>query len=160
MARRTAQQAYSYREADERIERIDRREAARAEATPIRATLQEVPKLANYQTWHAISRARQRYDVTVTVAQLDAFSEGMRAGKAVPGAVRMGSMDEYGKRGDVWLVIVDDVEMPAVFDVDTGRVVTFLPDYARVLEFKDGRFLHLANGGTRVAREYWKATRA
>lgn len=108
------------------------------------------------QRVHAARRAEQRYGVLLDARALRLMSDGMRDTLTKPGLMYIGRAQE-GRRTAFWLVVVDRVEMLALYDEDTRQIATFLPMDATQVAFDGGRFYNLANGGSRQARAYWSA---
>ncbi len=108
------------------------------------------------QRTHAAKRAKERYGVVLDARALRELAAGMADTSTKPGMLYMGrTFDE--RRTSMWLVMVDRVDMLAVFDEDTRAIATFLPWDASQVAFRDGRFVGLVGGGSRQARELWKA---
>lgn len=80
----------------------------------------------------------------------------MRDKLTKPGLLYLGRAKE-GRRTTFWLVLVDAVEMLALYDEETRQIATFLPMNAAQVAFGGGRFYNLANGGSHQARTYWTA---
>lgn len=114
--------------------------------------------LRNERARHALGRAKERYGVEMTYAELAELSAGLRTAAAKPNAIYVGiPLNRSAPQANIWLVMFKGKPMVAAYNVHSGTIVTFLPIDAHELVMVDGRFVNLVNGGSPAAREFFKA---
>ena len=82
----------------------------------------KTPKSRLVLVLHAISRARERYDVNFTASDIDKISVMIRGGKAT-------HIDTQSSTRTVWAVEYAGLVLPVVYNKQHNTVVTFLPSY-------------------------------
>jgi hypothetical protein len=88
---------------------------------------QAMPK-ARLERWHAITRARQRYGLHLTVADLEAVAADIQQG-----AMELKLIEEQSNRVVVYDCVVMDVPVRIVYDRLRKAVTSFLPRTKEVL---------------------------
>jgi hypothetical protein len=88
---------------------------------------QAMPK-ARLERWHAITRARQRYGLHLTVADLEAVAADIQEGM-----IELRLVEEQSNRVVVYDCIIKGMDVRIVYDKMRKAVTSFLPRTKGVL---------------------------